>query len=234
MTRRAYFCIATGKYAEYAKNLEASLRKFDKDTDFVVFKEGDTQMARDPEIFYRGTPYFAKKMFERGYTEVCHLDSDQIILGDLKDIWEGDYDVAVVLNDPTYKVAVWDIAPYFNNGLNVFKSKEFVDEWLRLCYTPHFFNYQFREQDLLNILCSDYRTYKVRMLDEGDKWYGEVGKPMWSQMKLKDGKVIFTSNQGEKQLCVYHAGGGNAGQDKMNYRIRFDDSVIKYIDGLIK
>ena len=237
MARRAYFVIATGKFKEYAKLLEKSLRKFDKETELIIFEEKD--IPADPEFFYRATPYFAKKLFEAGYTEICHLDSDQIITGNLDHIWEGEYDVATVLNDPTMPIRVFDISPYFNNGLNVFKSKEFVEHWLRLCYTPHFGNFQYREQDLLNILCSDYHNYKVKCLDLSyPKIHGEFAKPIWIQAQMIDGKVMIPPPPGlpgtPRELCVVHFGGGSNSPEKMNFRIKFKEGVAAFISELVK
>ena len=112
-------------------------------------------------------------------------------------------------------------------GLVVLRNKDFVEHWKRLCFTQHFLRFQFREQDILTLLCSDYFNYNVKLLD-GDKLYGEVAKPFWPKFRMIDGKVMFEG----KQLNVIHFGGGNS-PDKGNYRIRFDSEVVKYIDSLI-
>src|SRR3990167_6110721 len=204
--KRAYFCLATKNFDNDFEMLNKSFKKFHKE-DIIRFN--DESVPKDAQFFFRATPYFTKKLFNEGYDEVCHLDADQIILGNLDHIWEGGYDVAVVLNSPAYPIGVWDIGapsntPYFNNGLNVFRNKEFINHWLYLCYTPHFNFYQFREQDLLNILCSDYFSYKVRILD-GDKIHGEYAKPEWKEAKVVEGKVMIA----DKELLVIHFGGGS-------------------------
>ncbi|MEK6884941.1 MAG: hypothetical protein AABY22_35245, partial [Nanoarchaeota archaeon] len=182
-------------------------------------------------IFYRATPYFTKKLMEEGYNEVCKLDADQVILGSLEDIWNGNFDVAVVRNDPSWPISVWDIThpSYYNNGLVVLKSKEFVDHWLKLCYSSHFNNYQYREQDFLTLLCSDYFNYKVKVLDTPEKLYGEVAKPHWTKTTIKNNKVMID----QAQLYIYHAGGGNI-PNKMNYKIKFQPEVVKFLDRLVK
>jgi hypothetical protein len=133
-----------------------------------------------------------------------------------------------VLNDPTYPIQILDLKPYYNNGLVVLKSKAFAEHWKRLCFSNHFQNFQYREQDLLNLLVSDYFNYNVKWL-EGQKLYGEVAKPRWAEFRMKDGKVMLEG----KELVIWHAGGGNS-PDKGNYRIRLDAEVCKYIDTLIK
>ena len=125
---------------------------------------------------------------------------------------------------------MWDIKPYFNNGLNVFKSKDFVNHWSRLCYTPHFNTYQFREQDLLNILCSDYFNYKVRILDLDDKVYGEFAKPVWKEARVEGDKIMVQ----DKQLMVIHFSGGSNNPAKGNYRIKFQEDVSRFIDSILK
>src|SRR3990167_5497851 len=201
MNRSCFYSIATGSYVPMFEMLKNSLRKFDKDTDFILFGENDIKQSNDPMILYRAAPYFAKKLFEQGYTEVVKLDADSLILGNLDHIWEGDYDVAVVNNSnpremKTYPVSVIDIHPlaYINAGFVVMKSERFINHWLNLCYSPRFVHYQMREQDLLNILVF-YGGYKVRDLDASSKWHGLVSKQYTPDTILKDGKIILPKNQ---------------------------------------
>lgn len=244
--KRAFFSIADNNNLPYFEMLKNSLRKFDAKTDFFLFGENDIRSTRDTEIFYRATPYFAKKLFEQGYTEVCKLDADQIILGNLDHIWEGDFDLAVVNNSnpkefQTYPVSVWDINPlaYVNAGFVVMKSQEFIDHWLNLCYSEHFKSYQMREQDLLNILVF-YGNYTVKFLDNSDKWHGLISKKYTPSAKLDVAKrVILTKNaewpqDQDKQIVAFHWGGGANAPDKMKYRLVFSEEVSDYIETLIK
>lgn len=231
--KRAYYVIADKNNLVHFEKLKNSLRKFDKETDIILFSDEDVKAANDPQIFYRATPYFGKAMFDSGYDEICHLDADQIITGDISDIWEGDFDAGVVWNDPSYPLQVWDIGvPYYNNGLNVFKTREFIEHWDRLCQGPHFNSYQFREQDLLNILCSDYHNYEIKQLDAGKSIYGEFAKSVWPQVTLKDGKLMMPN--GEKELSVIHFGGGQGNAGKGKYELYFDPEVCEFLDGLVK
>lgn len=231
--------------------MKASFEKFHPDEELILFSDEEVKATGDKEIFYRATPRFAKELFERGYTEVCKLDSDQIITGNLDHIWEGDFDVGCVKNaNPrefkTYPVTVWNIDPlsYLNNGFVVLKSPTFVVHWLRLCYSPHFNYYQMREQDILNIMVYYMNNgfggpYKIRILDDGDKWHGLIAKQYEPYMELRGGKLILPKNEewpkdSDKQIVCWHSAGGHNNPDKLNYRIRFKSEVVKWIDKLVK
>lgn len=208
-----------------------SLRKFHSEEELPIIRfDGAKELPLDPHFFYRATPIIAKKLIDE-YDLVIKMDSDQIVCGDLSYLWSDDsFDVGVVMNDPNYPIPLWDISPgsrYYNNGLVVLRSKEFVDHWLRLCMSPHFGNYQFREQDLLNILCSDYHNYKVKWLEEKD-FYGEQAKPYWVQARVEGDKIMI----GPAELKVIHFGGGNI-PNKGNYRILFQKEVSDHITKLI-
>lgn len=225
-------CDSSDKNRIFYEQFEKSLRHFHPDIELRRF---DNPNPNDTDFWYRATPVIANKLFEEGYERIIKCDVDQIVLGSLDEIINdvGDYDVGVVLNDPNYPIQVWDMKwPYFNNGLVVMQSKEFVKHWERLCFTNHFPNYQYREQDFLNMLCSDYFNYRSKILDD-NKVYGEWAKPYWAQTSMEDGKVMLPTTDKPRQLCMYHSGGGNE-PGKGNFRIRFPEEVVKYIDSLIK
>jgi len=227
MNKRIFFTIADNNNLVHYEKLKNSLNKFHPDIELRLFDQKFVESLGDPKFYYRATPILAMKLFNEGYDQVCKLDADQIITGSLSDIWDGDYDASCVLNDPTYPIACWDIHPYFNCGLVVLKSKEFVLHWFRLCQSEHFDRYQMREQDLLNILASDYMNYKIRNLDEGINIYGESAKPLWHTTELKGNDLMI----GDRKLCVIHLGGG---QTKPNIRTRFTEEVVNKIGELIK
>ena len=209
-----------------------------------MFRDDDVKATKDPDILYRATPHLARLLMEKGYTEVCKLDADQLILGNLDHIWEGDYDVAVVNNSnpkemKLYPVNVWDIHPlsYANAGFVVMKSKRFVDNWLKLCYSSHFPYYQMREQDLLNILIF-YGDYNVRKLDEGEKYHGLASKGYTPFTKMVEGKVVLPKGEEwpdrDKQLVCYHFAAGHDSVEKMKYKLFFPEDVCRFIDGILK
>ena len=185
--KRIVFVPADNNHLEEFKKFENSLRKFHDEENLPLLRFDNT--TGDPKFWYRAKPIIARELIKE-YETVIGMDSDQIICGDISEIWNDSeyFDVGVVMNDPSYPIGLWDISPnpnthYYNNGLVVLRSKEFVDHWHRLCFSSHFERYQFREQDLLNILCSDYHNYKVKWLEEKD-FYGEQAKPFLTQAKM--------------------------------------------------
>jgi len=243
--KKCYFSIATAQYVPMFEMLKNSLRKFDKNTDFILFGEEEVRRSNDQMLFYRAAPYFANLLFDQGYEAVCKIDADTLILGNLDHIWEEDYDAAVIQNSnpkevKTYPVAVWDINPmiYVNAGLVVMKNKQFIEHWLKLCYSPHFDTYQFKEQDLLNILVY-YGNYKIKFLDQSDKWHGLVSKQYTAKTILKDGKIMLPRNEewpqdSDKEIVAYQWAGGHQAPDKMKYNLIFPEEVSKHIDKLVK
>lgn len=244
MSKRCFFVIADKNNLKYYEMLKNSLSKFHPNEELVIFSDQDIQATRDSQIFYRATPLFADILFKRGYTEVCKLDADQIITGDLSSIWETEYDVAVVNNSnprehKAYPVTVWNIHPlsYLNNGLVVLNNPRFVSHWKNLCYSAHFDYYQMKEQDLLNIMVF-YGDYKVKFLDKDKEFYGLASKGYWPDIILKDKELVLPANEEwnktDKTIKVLHWAGGANAPDKMNYRIRFRPEVIKRLDWLTK
>lgn len=220
------------KNMKFFEQFEKSFHHFHPDVEVRRFENANPE---DKAFWYRAKPVIAKQLFDEGYDTVVLADNDQIVLGDISHIWNTPADVAVVLNDPNYPISVWDIGPqygslYFNNGLVVVKNKEFVNHWLRLCNSMHFDRYQFKEQDILNILCSDYCNYTIDCLDLGDKIHGELAKALWSKAKMVKDKVMIE----DKQLMVIHFGSGSGDPSKGKYKLRFQSNVVKFIDGLLK
>ena len=230
MKKRVVFVPADSNNDKFFQQFKNSLRKFHSEEDLPLLRFDNP--TSDPYFFYRAKPIIARELIKE-YETVIGADADQIVCGDISSIWnESEYfDIGVVMNDPTYPIKLWDISPpnrYYNNGLVVLRSREFIDHWHRLCFSEHFNHYQFREQDLLNILCSDYHNYKVRWLEEKD-FYGEQAKPYWAKARLIDNKIMI----GTAQLKIIHFGGGNI-PNKGNFRIRFQEDVVKKIEELIK
>jgi len=238
--------IADANNMQYFEKMKNSLRKFHTEEELPLALIGPEQLKEnpDPQLFYRATPILGKQFFDLGYDTVIKLDADQVITGKLNHIWEGDFDVAVVQNSnpreaKLFPVSVWDIVPavYVNCGLVVMKSKKFVQNWMNLCFSPHFNNYQMREQDLLNILVY-YGGYNVKMLDNSNKWHGLIHKGYWIDMKLKDDKLILPKNEEwptdeDKEIVCIHWAGGNT-PNKMNFNTAFKEDVAKWLNKLTK
>lgn len=238
------FCVADKNNLKYYEMMLNSLRKFHSEEELPVILIDEEKIAKynDQMFFYRATPIVGLELLEK-YETVLKLDADQIITGDISHAWEGNFDVAVVNNSnpremKAYPVTVWDIHPlsYVNCGFVVMKSKPFLENWKTLCFSSHFNSYQMREQDLLNILVA-YGNYKVRRLDEEGRYHGLASKGYWPDCVLKEGKLYLPQTEGwppegEKQIVCLHWAGGNS-PDKMNYKLRFQPEVIRFLDKLV-
>jgi hypothetical protein len=241
------FTIADNNNKQYADIMVKMFKYFNPDIEIRVYGEEEIRKTEDSEIFYRATPYFARKLFDEGYEIILKLDADNFIFGDLNHIFndQDKYDIGVVYNwnrtDPQVYglVGVWDIVPqeYFNCGFVVIKSKKLADHWWKLCNESNFKNYKFREQDLMNIICY-YGDYEVKRLDDDEYCHGLISKGEGFKFIIKDKKVILPKAEDgypkeDRIIKAYHVAGGNS-FNKMNYRIIFDEPVIKLIDNILK
>lgn len=239
------FTIADEANMPYAEKLERSFKHFHPKVELIVVggKTLQDTLAVDPQFFYRATPGIARDLI-KDYEAVVKIDADTIITGDLTHTWNDDFDLAVVQNSnpiemEKYPVSVLNIHPlsYVNAGYVVMKSEKVVDHWWRLCASPHFDFYQFREQDLLNIMIF-YGMYQTRFLDMSDKWHGLISKGYWQNIELKDDKLILPHTEEwpqyeDKQICAIHWAGGNT-PNKMNINTSFKPEVAKWINNLLK
>ena len=250
--KKVVFIPADKNNIQYAQTCINSLRKFhtEEELPVVIIDEEKVKQLGDPNFWYRATPIIGKALL-KDYDLVIKLDADTLVVGDLSHVWKNeDWDIAVVKNsnpreDKKYPVRLLDIYPlsYANCGFVVMKSKPFVEQWLKLCMSNHFQNFQYREQDLLNILIFYFSEpfggpYKVRFLDDSNKWHGLVWKGYEPQVKLKDNKLVLEKNaiwpkDEDKELVAWHVAGGNQ-PNKMNYRLHFKDDVCKRLDELVK
>lgn len=228
------FTIADERNLPYAKLLEKSFRHFHKNVEFRVYGKSDI-----PDYFYLATPFIAKELIKE-YALVVKIDADSIITGPLDDIFDDtSYDVGVVLNnnrcEPQVTCFNVPASMYANCGFVAMRSKEFVDHWWSLCNRYFFKQFQYREQDLLNMMIN-YGFYNSKCFDLADKWYGLVSKSEWLRFELKGDKLICPSdpsyNQVSKHVCCIHAAGGN--MDKWNWPKQFKDEVVKYLKEITK
>lgn len=246
--KKVAFVIADQKNMKFLENMKKSLRKFHTEEELplieITGKDLDERLARDPSFFYRATPVIAKELMDEGYECVIKIDADSLITASISEAWEGEFDAKLVLNSnprefKVFQYTVFDINPiteYVNCGFVVVKSKEFVEHWLKLCFSPHFNNYQMREQDLLNIVVH-YGNYNVDLLDNGEGLWGLSSKGYWQDVIVKDDKLVLPAQTDwfaiDKTIRVIHWAGAND-PSKGNYRIKFQPEVVKYIDRLIK
>lgn len=242
--RSVFFTIADENNMAYAKMLEKSLKHFNPDIPLIIYGEkeiAETGMKK-PDIFYIATPYFARKLIKE-YDQVIKIDADSIVTAPLEIVNNVEhFDLAVTYNwtRDAYsdQVTVWDILPkqYVNNGFVVFRSKEVIEHIWFLCGRPNLQNYQMREQDMLNIV-TYYGHYDVKFMDNGDSWYGLRSKSEWLKCIMKNGLITLLPTadgfpEREKTVRIIHFAGGNEGI-KMNYKIKFNEEVSNYIDGIL-
>lgn len=250
MNKAVMFTVADSNNMKYANMMINSFKKFHPDVPVVIFGEKELIKTKDKEIFYKASPYFAKQLM-KDYDLVLKMDADQIVTGNLDHILHDEsYDVGTVFNinrvdPPQYGyVQGWGIPPneYYNCGLVAMRSKKFITKWLDLCQSKYFYRFQFREQDLLNILCH-YNDYKVKCFDHTDKvnnvynWNGLVSKGEWHSAVMKgEDMVVPRGNDNypdhDMVLKVIHWAGGNMGE-KMEYRKYFSEECIRRLDYLV-
>lgn len=241
------FTVADKNNEPYAQKMIRSLHKFHPTLTVTTYSAED---VGDPANFYRATPMFARELIKR-YDLVIKLDADQIITGPLDHVFEADYDMGGVLNFSRSDVKKYgvvtavDIAPqaYFNCGFVAMKSARFIDHWWALCNSYHFNNFQYREQDLMNILIH-FGDYKIKCFDHFEPetgysaWHGLLSKGEWHRMEMRDGKLILPKGEDkypdrDVAIKVMHWAGGPTEQ-KLHYRTLCSEEVINYLDGLIK
>jgi hypothetical protein len=137
-----------------------------------------------------------------------------------------------------FPLTVWDVPidNYMNCGFVAMRSKKLVEHWLKLCYSPHFEAYRFKEQDFMNILYH-YGDYNVKCFDHSDKWHGLLSKGEWMNLKLRNNQIVLPVvngyPDGEKIIKVIHMAGGEV-PDKMNIRKLFTGDVQKRLLELTK
>jgi len=247
-------------HKEDARKFKNSLRKFHSEEELplveICGEDIKKRLAQDPHFFYRQKPIIASELMYQ-YETVIGFDIDQLVCGDLKHLWEdADYDVGTVLNfNPTdfkqygpITTYIIDCTKYFNCGLVAMRSKAFIEHWKKLCFQDDIFlNLQYREQDILNILCK-FGLYNVKCFDAMDefetehRWHGIVAKGEGLRMKLinneeirSEAKVILPKSESgypntDILVKLYHWGGP---VKKFNYRVEFNEDLIKHFDYLV-
>lgn len=245
----AFFTVCDQRNLPWAQALERSFKKFHKDIDFIIYGPDycAEQQKADKEFFYRSCPMIGKQLLEK-YDLVFRIDADSVVCGELSELWsDTSWDFGAPLNLNTRdarqfgSVGVWNINPeiYLNCGLVGMRSKPFVNHWLKLCTSPFFGQYRYREQDLMNILYF-YGDYRGKCFDNiNNKWWGLVSKDVWNGMELDENKNIvvrFLQNEKEvhrKIIKIIHYGGGNSPQ-KMEHELFFPKPVAERLRELTK
>lgn len=248
MKKQVAFTIADEANMPYAKMMINSLRKFHaaEELPVIIYGEDDYKRLKDPAFYYKSAPLLALPLLQ-DYELVLKLDADMIFFGKIDHILDDDsYDIGTVLNinrvDPsTYGlVTIQGIQPneYYNNGLVAMRNKDFVSKWLNLCNSKYFERFQYREQDLLNIL-AHFGGYNVKCFDSDPRhptWNGLVAKGETLRAIRRGDDVVIPKGEDkypdqDTVLKCWHKAGGK--EKKMNYRVHFSEEIISYIDWLV-
>lgn len=261
--KKVAFTACDSKNLNYAEKLIKSFRYFHPNTDFVLFTtdknyKNDTikiisAPENDPNIWYKQKPYFANKLFELGYDAVLGLDSDQIILGKIDYLFDEDCDLGAVLNfNPldfkTYgTISVHPIhyaTEYLNCGLVLMKNYSLVKYWLELCNGPFFQRLTYKEQDLMNLIAY-FSGFNVVCFDNWSPivnyppaWHGLLASSETLKAEVRGKEIVIPSDERgyPKQdvlFKVWHPAQGQTSYDKLNYRVKFQEPVIKRINEIL-
>lgn len=225
-----FFTIADDRNKPYADKMLNSLRKFHPDISHVLIGQKELDKLQDPQKFYRSYALFGERL-SKEYELVINIDADSIVCGDLSHIIEDkSYEIGGVLNnnlvDP--KISIFNIPYpfYVNAGFVAARSQRFWSWWAKLNYTPYFDQFQFREQDMLNIIFH-YGDFKTKIFDVSDKFHGLISKGQWHKFQLRDEKIILPAEEGicdeDKEIKIIHFAGGNV--PKMNVYAHFKEPV---------
>lgn len=244
------FTIADKENEPYAKMFENSLRKFHSEDEvaYLLVDEDKVKSYNDPHFFYRAKSIIAKELIGK-YDLIIGMDCDQIVTGSLDYLFTEQYDVGVVLNinreDPKKYglVTTAGVQPneYFNAGLIAMRNTKFIEHFYRLCHSKYFERFQYREQDLLNIICH-FGEYEAICFDYYNPskdyyaWHGLVSKGEWNKMIMRGDDMILPKGDDnypdhELKIKVIHWAGGKEGK-KMNYRTKFNEDCITRLDYL--
>ncbi len=268
------FSVADRNNFPYALRMLKMLNSFHKDWPVILYtNETDTDKLKqlpkqvgvrdlnpyleDQMFFYRATPILAEPLIDE-YELVIKMDADQLVLGNLSYVLDTtDYDVATVINwnrhdiqfYPVVELVRIGIAPieYFNCGFVAMRSKKFVHNWTVACFSEQFNRLQYKEQDILNILCY-FGNYNVRCLDHPDiisktpnrAFWGLIAKGELNRAKLRGDQIYVPKGFGttpfppeDLELKVVHMAGGNEAK-KDNWAAFFPPEVMKRIEEIGK
>lgn len=268
-----FFAVGSKEYSKYAIPFWRSMVKFHspKDIDMIWYTneknpevlkrlpqgiklEDLDPLLADPAFYYRQKPLLSEPLLDE-YDLVVGFDSDQLILGSLDYILKTqDYDVGTVYNWNRFDQQFYPMvemmrigimpAEYFNCSLVALRSKQFAHNWMVNCFSSQFDRVQFREQDILNVMCY-YGNWNVRCFDLPDTpgkhfgWYGMLSKGELPRAELRGKDIVIPKGFGDTpfppedvQLHALSLGGGH-GAVKDNWAAFFSPKVMERINELI-
>jgi len=250
----------------YGKNVRIdylinSLNYFHPDIPLIIFDSEKLKALLDddgwPASDERHKAYYYKSIIGRGlyneYEAIAFIDADSTITGDLSDIFEGDYDIAVVRNntdigsagmhkgitihDP-FKHEDIPLMKYINAGLYVIKNKELWDDWTK-ANKKYGNNFPSIEQDILNCIVNSDK-YKVRYLDPVgsgisyglcNAWGKHTHWDSWRESYLCNDQLFIDNGFGIPLLTkiLHVAGGSSTGYPKQDFDRFFTGEVKEWL-----
>jgi lipopolysaccharide biosynthesis glycosyltransferase len=242
---------ADNENMKYFEIFKKSVAYFHPEIEIVLYDYEKMCTYKDKDWFYRASPIMGMELID-----TCDLlllmDCDQIVTGNLDFILnKAQYDIGTVLNinrvDPTrygyIKISGVEPPEYFNNGFvairNSKQGKDFLNRWYDICHSKYFYRFQYREQDVLNIL-AHFGGYNVKCFDNYDKknnyyaWHGLVSKGEWQYAEMRDGEMVIPKGKDgypdtDTVVKVLHWAGGKD-EPKLNYRLYFTEECITYLN----
>ena len=230
-----------GENMRYAKMMANSLKKFHPDIPLII---------RPFEAIHNYRIYAMNGMeLAKEYELVINIDNDSIVTGSLDHIINDEsYDIGGVLNnnliDP--RLNTWDTPSefYINAGFVAIRGMEAWEWWNKLNFSPHWDKYQFREQEMLNIMFH-YGNLRTKLFDySSSNFHGLISKGRWPDIVKRDDNLImpkevigeyikggFPFKEEDKTIRVIHYAGGQT--PKMNYFVTFPKEVADYIHYLV-
>lgn len=250
----------------YGKNVRIdylinSLNHFHPDIPLIVFDSEKLKTLLDsdgwPASDSRHGAYYYKSIIgvelSKTYDAIAFIDADSTITGDLSDIFEGEYDLAVVRNNSDLGTAGKDkgitihdpfkhedipLMKYVNAGLYVIKNTNVWSDWIK-ANKKYGNNFPSIEQDILNCIVNSER-YKVRYLDPVgsgisyglcNAWGKHTHWDSWRESYLCNGELFIDNGFGVPLLTkVLHvAGGSSTGYPKQDFDRFFTGEVKEWL-----
>lgn len=222
----------------------ASFKHFHPDIELIIFAQEaiDYHFGRNEHLnFYNCKAYFAKLLYHE-YDLVVNIDADHLILGELKSILQGDYDVACPANYNVFSNASLKIIStgnqtttfvsdlnYFQGGLIASTSKHFWDAY-DYASMKHSHSLHYKENDVLNLILT-LCNFKVKYLDgdanfksnEFHSYYGCASLGQEHLAVVDNGQIKING----KPVIAYHF--ARAGINKPPVGSLFKKEVTEFI-----
>ena len=209
----------------------SSFKKFHQDIPLIYYGQRDIDIAKQ-NGYSMGqlAPYFGS-ILSKHYRTVVSIESDNIVCARTDEIIQGDYDVAVAMNNYKgqlgYKLHDVSADDYINTGIIASTRKDFWDLWKKN-NIKHSKNYNFVEQDVVNMTLA-YNDFYIKYLDKKDLFYCSSIRKVWDKLELKNQELWC---DGRLVKVIHWAGGG---KHKFDWKERgFSKEVCDYFDYLTK